>query len=122
MKNNHGQVLILFVIFIPIIIFILGMLIEFSLISYNKVRLSSVTKSIITSCIDECEKDDIIKLYDENKVEYKNIDVTTTGGINIDIDIEVKSFLGKLINKDSYDINFNIKAFKENGKIVYKKG
>ena len=122
MKNNHGQVLIVFVICIPIIIFLLGMLIEFSLISYNKVRLSSVTKSIITSCIDECEKDDIIKLYDENKVEYKEIDVNTDSGININIDIKVKSFLGKLINKESYDINLKLNAVKENDKIVYKKG
>ena len=104
MKNNHGQVLIVFVICIPIIIFLLGMLIEFSLISYNKVRLSS------------------IKLYDENKVEYKEIDVNTDSGININIDIKVKSFLGKLINKESYDINLKLNAVKENDKIVYKKG
>lgn len=120
--NNKGQSLVMFILLLPIIIMLFGYLIEISIIAYTKVKVSSVTKSIIANCIDECEKDDIILLYDKNDITVDDLEVDNTSGFRISLKSSTKSFLGSLIGKDKYLIDIDIKGIKENNKIKYEKG
>lgn len=121
MINKHGQALTIFVILIPVILIMLGMIIELSIISYNKVHLNSLTKSIIASCIENPRKDDIINLYSKNGID-DDMQIDLSSGIDISFTHKVDSFLGKIIAKDSYDLKISVKGKMANGKIVYTKG
>ena len=119
--NKKGQTLVLFVIFLPVIIILCSILIDESLIYYNKVKLSSLTRTIIKNNIDTQDKNDIIKLYRDNNIEDEII-VKITDGINVKFETQIDSFLGNIINKDKYVIKINIKGYKEDNKIKFKKG
>ena len=120
MKNN-GQALITFIIFLPIIIIILGSVIEVSIINYSKHKLISLTKSIIASTIESKNKNDIILLYNKNNIDT-DFDIIYDDGIEIIFNYEINSFLGKIINKDYYNIYIDIKGKKYNNQIIYEKG
>ena len=126
--NNKGQSLVSFIIILPIILLICGALVEFSNVAYQKHRLTSVTKTIISSIllsdksIDTNEKDDIIKMYDDNSITIDELLVEDNNYLKITANIKVNSFLGKIINKDYYDINVTIKGEVIDNKVVFKKG
>jgi len=120
--NKHGQTLVTFVILLPVIFLLIGYIIEISIIGYHKSKINSVTKSIIANCIDECEKDDIILLYDKNDIKIDNVNIYKASGLRVSFTSKVDSFLGSIIGKDSYNIKFDIKEYHENNKIKYEKG
>jgi len=120
--NNRGQVLVLFLMVLPIILLLFGFLIETAYLSYKKVLLTSLTKTIITNSIEEKNKDDIIMLYKDNKVEIEEINITFDKGIKINLTSKIKSLVGSILKKNSYLINIDIYGFKENGKIIFEKG
>lgn len=120
--NKKGQSLVMFVLILPIIIFLLGYVIEVCIIGYNKIKITSVTKSIIANCIDECEKDDIMVLYNKNDIKVDNLETDKTLGLKIKLESHIESFLGSVIGKDNYQITISIEGIKENDKIKYEKG
>lgn len=120
--NKKGQVLVSFLIIIPLIIVLVGAMIESVYLSYQKRKFYSVTKTIIASCLERNEKDDIINLYNDNSIDIKDIDIIYDNGLTIKASTEVDSLLGKIISKDKYLINVNINGKKENDKIVYQRG
>lgn len=122
MINNKGQSLVTFIIVLPLILVIFGMLIELSLISYHKTKIISVTKSIIANSIEDAQKDDIIMLYDKNDIKVDDIDVDTTSGLEIKLVSSIESFIGNIIGNDSYQIEVNIKGYQKDNKIYYEKG
>lgn len=120
--NNKGQAFIFFIILIPIIILALGFIVELSIISYEKKRVYSISKTIILSTLEEKNKDDIIKLYDDNDIKYDNLEISFSDGVRINITVKINSFLGKLINKDYYLLKLDLTGYKDNGKVKFKKG
>ena len=121
MQNSKGQSLVVLIIIMPIILLMVGFINEMSLISYNKIYLNSLTRTIIANNIDTKEKNDIIKLYSKNNIET-DFEIITDNGLEIKFTKKIDSFLGKIINKDSYEIKVDIKGVKENNKIRYEKG
>lgn len=120
--NKKGGVLVTFIILIPILILLIGYVIELSTIGYQKKKITSVTKSIIANCIDECKKDDIIILYDKNSIYVENITIENGSYLRIKLDSKISSFMGNIIGKDEYIISIDIKGYKENNQIKYEKG
>lgn len=114
--NKHGQVLVTFVIMIPLILLLISVLIELSLISYNKHHLYSLTKTIIASCIDNPNKNDIINLYNKNGIDDE-IDVNLSDGIEVSFNHKIEGFF-----KKEYDIKIDIVGKKSGDKIIYTKG
>ena len=127
--NNKGQSLVTFVILIPLLLIVCGMVIEFANISYQKHQLTSVTKTIISSIIttdkmlDNELKNDIIKLYNDNNIKVDDLLVESNNYLKINATAHADSFLGKIINKDYYEIKVSlIGEINENNKLVFKKG
>ena len=121
MINKKGQVLVTFITMIPIILLLIGSLIEYSLITYNKHKLNSLTKSIITSCIENPQKNDIINLYNKNGIEA-DFNIIISDNIEIEFAYDIDSFLGKIIGKDHYKIYIHIVGRKDDEKIIFSKG
>lgn len=119
--NNHGQSLVVFILLLPLILLAVGVIIEESIIYYNKYRLTSITKTILSSTIETNDKNDIINLYNKNGV-YEDFDISFDNGTEVKFTSKVNSFLGKIISKDYYEIDIDIKATKENNQIKFEKG
>ena len=122
MINNKGQSLVTFIMILPLILIVFGIVIELGMISYHKIRITSVTKSIIANSIEDTKKNDIIMLYDKNDIKVDSIDIDTTSGVQINLVSSIDSFIGDIIGKDSYQIKVNIKGYKKDNKIYYEKG
>lgn len=120
--NKKGQVLVLFIICIPIMITLFSYLIEVSYIAYNKHKIYSVTKTIIAKNYSNDNLFDIINMYKDNDIDVKDLKIDSSLGYNISFKTSIPSLLGKFINKSSYDIDINITGVKENGKIKYQRG
>lgn len=127
--NNKGQSLVTFIIILPILLIICGMALEFSNIAYQKHHLTSVTKTIISSTIlsdksiDNDLKNDIIKLYNDNNIKVDDLFVEYNNHLKIDVVTHMDSFLGKIINKEYYEIKVSlIGELNDNNKVIFKKG
>ena len=119
--NNKGAVFVLFIILIPLILMIIGIIFETTRLSYEKRRLYSISKTIIASNIDNPQKDDIIDLYHRNGI-YENIHVNLEDGIKIEFTYNMDSSLGKIIGKDKYQIKIKIKGVKKEDVLTFEKG
>ena len=107
MKNNKGQVLVLFLLLLPIITLALAFIIDSSLMFYNKNYLDSINKDILTSLNKKIDvsNEDIKLLYslndediviDEVKIENRSIYIKTHKYI--------KPIFGKIIGMDKYTV------------------
>lgn len=120
--NKRGQMLVTFIIIVPVLLILLGVAIELSYVSYNKKRVNSITKCIILNCIDSTEKNDIIELYDKNNIEYDTLDIDYNDGITINLTSKLDSLLGNIIGKKEYLLKISIHGYKDGQKLKYEKG
>lgn len=119
--NKHGQTLVAFIIIIPIILLALGSIIELSVLEYNKKKIESTTKTIIASHIDSMDEDKIRQDFEDNDI-VGNIQISTKEGLEISVDTFVQGYLGKIIDKENYEIKVDIIGYQDEGKIKFKKG
>ena len=116
MKNNRGQVLVLFIMLVPVLLIGVAFLIDSSYMYYQKNRLDRINLDVIAGIgietnIDEEEIGRLILLNDAKIVnEDISIDKTDTmvNSININNYIYVESIFGKLIGFDEYKIKSSI--------------
>ena len=120
--NNHGQVLILFIIFIPIFIALLAIAVDLGLIAYNRKDLNGISiaaLSYVKQNIKDYEKEEIRKIVLEND---KNITVVKLDDNDQNVVLVLKksinSIFGSIIGLDQYNINSSYKYNKETKKII----
>lgn len=116
--NKKGQSLVIFIIILPIILLLFGLLIERVYLTYQKQKLYSVTKTIIAFSIERNDKNDIINLYKDNNIVLENIEIEDDNGLKIIASEKVPS----IIKKEDYIIEVNIKGVKKEDKIIYQRG
>lgn len=116
--NKKGQSLVIFIIILPIILLLFGLLIERVYLTYQKQKLYSVTKTIIAFSIERNDKNDIINLYKDNDIVLENFEIDGSNGLKIIASEKVPS----LIKKEDYIIEVNIKGVKKEDKIIYQRG
>lgn len=118
--NNKGQVLVLFVILLPILLLLSLMSIELGNLYLDKTKTTNTIKEIITNNInnyDETTNERINKLIEENikNIETKEI-FTSENEIKVHI-IQKKTFFGRTTN-----IEYKYTGLKENEKITISEG
>lgn len=120
--NNKGQSLVLCVIIMPIILLAFLVVIEKMNITYNNRKLLTITKEAIANCIDSCEKNDIIDLYDRNNIDLDSIDIKKSDVIEIIVKAKVKNNIKSLVKKEDYKIKLDLIGKIEDEKLKYEKG
>ncbi len=116
MKNNHGQVLVIFVILLPLLCLFAAYVVDASYISYEKNKLDNINE-IVSDYIaskSQIEIEDIQNLIQENDKDIiiKKIDINNK--IDIELEKEIKSIFGKIIGKNKYIIKSSITKNKNN--------
>lgn len=116
MKNNRGQILVIFIMILPVILIGVACFIDSSYLFYQKNRLDQINMDVLKSVenrvdISEEEIERLILLNDTKIVnEDISIDKTDTMVSNISIDnyLYVDSIFGRLIGFDEYKIKSSI--------------
>ena len=118
--NNKGQTLVLFVLMLPIIIFIMLLGIDVSNMVITKQELNNINKMVLNYGLDIIEEENI-----ENKLEdmiNKNISTNEhtikidDGTIEIDLKKEIKGIITK---KKIYEVKSVYKGYiKEDEKVI----
>ena len=118
--NNKGQTLVLFVLMLPIIIFIMLLVIDVSNMVITKQELNNINKMVLNYGLDIIEEENI-----ENKLEdmiNKNISTNEhtikidDGTIEIDLKKEIKGIITK---KKIYEVKSVYKGYiKEDEKVT----
>ena len=110
MNNNKGQVLVLFIIVLPIILLGIACIIDSSYMMYQKNRLDNINKDVLNSVKDkiDLEKEDVLELIIMNDKMIVNKDISIDETITIDNYILVDSIFGKIIGFDKYKISSSV--------------
>lgn len=125
-KNNKGQVLVLFVLMVPLIIFIIAYFLENMFISNEKQKLDNINQMLLEYSYENKENvglyDAILNLALKNDKEI----IIESFDINIDyIEItlskDMDSMFGKIIGINKYEIISKYKATILDDKVIYEK-
>ncbi len=114
--NNKGQALVLVILLIPIIMIVLAGALESASITYQKNRITSNIKTILTSCFDKCSDEEIEKLFKDNNLSYEKIEITRDNNLKIDVKVEIDSLIS-----ENYFQKFIYEATKNDNKIEVKR-
>lgn len=107
--NNKGQVLVLFVIMLPIIIFILFIVVDIGNIYLKKTEVCDITYNAISYLKDGKTNEEVVNLIKENN---KNIKVSIDNNI-ITSKLKVKSTI-KLYDLNIFEVSCSYKIDEEN--------
>lgn len=131
MKNNHGQVLVIFVILLPVLFLFAAYVIDVSYIMYHKNKLDNINALVSDYVLENpnVSVEDAGKLIRENDSEVMIKKISFDEKIDISLEKEIKSIFGRLIGKNSYVIKSNVSKEKvilddyvEDGLIVHYDG
>ncbi len=106
MKNEKGQVLILFLLILPIIILGGACLVDSSYILYQKNRLDNINSDILDSIKNESVLDEemIADLIEANDEKIVNREIRVGEMITIDNYLYVNSLFGQVVGVNRYKI------------------
>lgn len=110
MKNNKGQVLVLFIMILPVIFIGVACIIDSSYMMYQKNRLDNINMDVLNSVKNKSNltEKEVLDLISLNDAKIVNIDISIDDTITIDNYILVNSIFGKIIGFDEYKINSSI--------------
>lgn len=104
--NNKGQVLVLFVLLIPVLLMLGAYIVDTSYISYHKNRLDGINQMVIKDSkeqeLTKNEIEEYIKKNDDS-IEIESINIANTK-IEITLKKEIKSLFGIIIGKKNYKL------------------
>lgn len=116
MNNRRGQVLVLFIMILPVLLIGVACLIDSSYMLYQKNRLDHINMDVLNSVgnnIDTSEEEiERLILMNDAKIVNEDISIektdTMVSNIYIDNYIYVDSIFGKLIGFDEYKVKSSI--------------
>ena len=104
--NNKGQVLVLFILIIPILILGAAYIVDNIYISYHSNRLNNINSLVIKdTSINKLTEEQIVEYVKKNDEDI-NVKVIYVGSkIKITLTKRIKSIFGGIIGKNYYDLN-----------------
>lgn len=102
--NNKGQVLVVFILFIPFLLLLGTYIVDLTYISYHTNKLNEINNLVINETnnkkLSVTEINEYLQLND-NTVEIVNLNITNEK-IEITLKKKVKSLFGNIIGKKEY--------------------
>lgn len=121
--NNHGQTLVLFIIFIPVLFMLCAFIIDTGVVVRENIKLSSTSKMILTEALEKDYSESMIKeLFLENDIPTDNIEITKdTSQIAMRISYQKNSIFASMIGIKHYEIKLSATCKKEEEKYIFQK-
>ncbi|HHT38604.1 MAG TPA: hypothetical protein GXZ95_04235 [Mollicutes bacterium] len=125
--NRRGQILILFIIFIPIFIALAAFAIDMGHSFYRSNKLNNLSRMVLKYGLEHIEEEDVRdKMIDLIYKNDKDIDsyklIIEDNKIILNISKTIDSVFGKAIDFNFYYLSANYIGYIENDKIIIEKG
>lgn len=110
--NNKGQVLVMFLVLLPVVLILFAYLIDKCYLLYQENSQTNIVDIACSYALDNNKTDDNIKqLILENDSEIKNIRITRNNNqVIIKLEKNVNSMFGNLIGIDTYTVRTKTKC------------
>ena len=119
--NKHGQSLVLFVIFIPLLLGLCALVVDMGLVISKRVQLEEVSKTIIETIMEEPSEEAIQALFIENDIPVEHLEVQIDDGrIHLSNSYEIDSIFGVIIGLTHYEIQVDLTGSLMENKVVFE--
>lgn len=115
--NNKGQVLIIFVILIPILILVMSMIVNIGYLQIEKKNIDNTVRDALEFYLNssDTDKDTLAKELINKNIATNNISIDETEFyVEISVSAPVKGILNK--NEDKYNVTY--RGYKDTLKII----
>jgi len=122
--NRKGQVLVMFIILLPIFFIIMTLLIDIGNLILTNNEINDVSYMVLEHCLDHLDEDDIIDTSKELlKLNNKELNIESfkieNSKVYLNVSYQVKGIISNIINIKLFDINNKYEAYiKEDKKII----
>jgi len=126
MKNNKGQTLVIFVIFLPILIILFALVVDVSTMYMENNRLNNLNNMVLNYGLDnltnENIKNELNNLILKNDKDINKIKINIdSDSIDINVSKEINSTFGNVIGIKKYKVVSKYNGvLKENKKVITK--
>ena len=124
MLNNKGQSLVLFIVVLPILLFILVLVIDIGRVIVLKQELDNINKIVLDYGLDNLDKEDynneMIKLIKLNNNDIEDINIYLNGEkLYVELGMDTDGVLSGLMNISVFDIRSSYVGYiDDNGKRI----
>lgn len=119
--NKKGQALVLFIIILPVLVILLSLVMDNIYIAYQKRKIYSFTKTVIVKNFASEDKNDIIKMFNDNNIKISDLIISNDDGFGLKFKAHINSLMKKILNRKEIIIDVSIKGVLKDDKIVYQK-
>lgn len=122
--NRKGQVLVMFIILLPIFFIIMTLLIDIGNLILTNNEINDVSYMVLEHCLDHLDEEDIIDTSKELlKLNNKELNIESfkieNNKVYLNVSYQVKGIISNIVNIKLFDINNKYEAYiKEDKKII----
>ena len=127
MKDNKGQVLVTFILLLPILLILMATITETGLLYIEKRKVDNNVKDVLRYGLDNIAKDslelrtDMTTTLTTNISDINRLDITIKNNIiTIVLSKQKKSIFKEILSKDDYEIKSSYYGYLNNGKMIVK--
>lgn len=122
--NRKGQVLVMFIILLPIFFIIMTLLIDIGNLILTNNEINGVSYMVLEHCLDHLDEEDIIDTSRELlKLNNKELNIESfkieNNKVYLNVSYQVKGIISNIVNIKLFDINNKYEAYiKDDKKII----
>lgn len=122
--NRKGQVLVMFIILLPIFFIIMTLLIDIGNLILTNNEINDVSYIVLEHCLDHLDEEDIIDTSKELlKLNNKELNIESfkieNNKVYLNVSYQVKGIISNIVNIKLFDINNKYEAYiKDDKKII----
>lgn len=122
--NRKGQVLVMFIILLPIFFIIMTLLIDIGNLILTNNEINDVSYMVLEHCLNHLDEEDIIDTSKELlKLNNKELNIESfkieNNKVYLNVSYQVKGIISNIVNIKLFDINNKYEAYiKDDKKII----
>ena len=122
--NRKGQVLVMFIILLPIFFIIMTLLIDIGNLILTNNEINDVSYMVLEHCLDHLDEEDIIDTSKELlKLNNKELNIESckieNNKVYLNVSYQVKGIISNIVNIKLFDIDNKYEAYiKDDKKII----
>lgn len=122
--NRKGQVLVMFIILLPIFFIIMTLLIDIGNLILTNNEINDVSYMVLEHCLDHLDEEDILDTSKELlKLNNKELNIESfkieNNKVYLNVSYQVKGIISNIVNIKLFDINNKYEAYiKDDKKII----
>lgn len=121
--NRKGQVLAVFVILLPVLILLLGMLFDYGTLVLEKHETDVKVRQIVTTGLEEKQsKEEIMALLYSNISSMKQVEVEVSDQVKVTIQSSVRSLFTRLFQTKENQWTISYRAYYQDDQLRVERG